>query len=176
MKDPLDELMNEHRVIEQVLSALEEAADREVPISFYEGVADFVANFADGCHHDKEETLLFASLEKHGVPRGAGPIGVMLHEHEVGRSCMKRLAVAISASDCAAARKAAGDYTDLLRQHIQKEDNVLYPMAREILPADEIESLAHRFGEVEASRDDTAQYRDLAARLLAEARSCPSSV
>ena len=163
--------MNEHRVIEQVLSALEEAAERDVPISFYERVADFVANFADGCHHDKEETLLFTSLEKHGMPRGAGPVGVMLHEHEVGRSCMQRLGVAISASDCAAARKAAGDYSALLRQHIQKEDNVLYPMARKILPAEEIELLAARFGEVEASRDDTARYQALAAQLLAEATS-----
>lgn len=171
MKDPIDELMAEHRVIEQVLSALEAAADRELALSFYEGAVDFIANFADGCHHDKEEGLLFPCLEKHGMPRGGGPIAVMLHEHDVGRACVARIRAAISAGDRVAARSAAGDYADLLRQHIAKEDGVLYAMARQILPAAEIESLAARFEDVQDSHGDSARYRALAAQLLAEATS-----
>jgi hemerythrin-like domain-containing protein len=40
-----------------VLSAIDSAAKEEAPLSFYEAVVDFVVNFADGCHHDKEEGL-----------------------------------------------------------------------------------------------------------------------
>lgn len=169
VKDPIDELMAEHRVIEQVLSALEAAADQEVAFSFYERAVDFIANFADGSHHDKEEGLLFPCLEKAGMPHDGGPIAVMLHEHDVGRSCVARLRTAISAGDRNAARSAAGDYADLLRQHIAKEDGVLYPMARRILPEAEMEVLATSFEGVEGSHDDRTHYRTLAAQLLAEA-------
>jgi hemerythrin-like domain-containing protein len=169
MKDPIEELMDEHRTIEQVLAALETAAQRDVPISFYERAVDFITHFADGCHHDKEEALLFPALEAHGVPKGGGPIAVMLHEHDVGRACVARLREAIAAGDVAAARDAARDYTDLLHPHIAKEDGVLYEIARRVLPKQEIEALATRFEAVDESRGDAARYRELAARLLAEA-------
>jgi hemerythrin-like domain-containing protein len=169
MKDPLDELMDEHRTIEQVLAALEAAAERELPVAFYERAVDFIVHFADGCHHDKEEALLFPAMEAHGVPTGGGPLGVMLHEHEVGRACVARMRQAIAAGDAAAARDAARDYTDLLRAHIAKEDGVLYRIARQVLPAAELASLAERFEAVEASRPDAPRYRELAARLLADA-------
>ena len=169
MKDPIDELMDEHRTIEQVLAALDAAAGKELPLDFYERAVDFITQFADGCHHDKEEGLLFPALEAHGVPKGGGPIAVMLQEHEIGRACVARLRAAIAAGDRAAARDAAGDYTDLLRPHIAKEDGVLYPIARSVLPERELASLATRFEAVAASRGDAAPYRELAARLLAEA-------
>lgn len=171
MKHPIEDLMSEHRVIEQVLSALEAAAQREVPVAFYASAVDFIAHFADGCHHDKEEALLFPALEKQGMPRDHGPIAVMLQEHDEGRACVARIREAVAADDGAAARAAAADYAGLLRPHIAKEDGVLYEIARKILPDDEVASLAARFEEVEASRGDAAGYRELAARLLAEATS-----
>jgi len=167
LKDPIEALMEEHRVIEQVLSAIDASADRSTPISFYEDVVDFVVNFADGCHHDKEEGLLFPAMVGQGMPRNAGPIGVMLHEHDLGRSCVARIREAIEAGDTSGAGAAAADYSALLRAHIGKEDGVLYPMARQMLPSDEVASLAERFEKVEASHPDSARYRDLAARLLA---------
>ena len=171
MNDPIDTLMDEHRVIEQVLVALDAAAQRDVPISFYEDVVDFVVNFADGCHHDKEEGLLFPAMVAQGMPRDAGPLAVMLHEHDLGRRCVARIREAIEAGDVPAARAAAADYSAVLRPHIAKEDGVLYRMARDVVPAEEVASLALRFEEIEASRADSVRYRELAARLLARATS-----
>ncbi|MEN8181834.1 MAG: hemerythrin domain-containing protein [Myxococcota bacterium] len=168
MKDPIEALMEEHRVIEQVLSAIDATAERNAPVSFYQDVVDFVVNFADGCHHDKEEGLLFPAMVGQGMPRDAGPIGVMLQEHDVGRDCVARIREAIEVGDACAAGAAAADYSALLRAHIAKEDGVLYPIARDLLPAGEIASLAVRFEEVEASRAGSARYRHLAARLLAD--------
>src|SRR5665647_2426724 len=59
-------LMQEHRVIERVLDALEIAAshlERERPVrpGFFLEAADFIAGFADGCHHRKEEGVLFGA-------------------------------------------------------------------------------------------------------------------
>ncbi|MGE5602975.1 MAG: hemerythrin domain-containing protein, partial [Nitrososphaerales archaeon] len=61
-----DILMEEHRVIERVLTSLERAAVRldngeAVRPGFFVDAADFVKGFADGCHHKKEEGVLFTA-------------------------------------------------------------------------------------------------------------------
>ncbi len=53
--------------------------------------ARFLRGFADGCHHGKEEDILFQRLIERGFPREAGPLAVMYHEHEVGRSHVRAL-------------------------------------------------------------------------------------
>ena len=168
MPDPIAILMDEHRVIEHVLTALELAQERDdVPVSFYERAVDFIAHFADGCHHEKEEEALFPALERQGLPRDGGPIGVMLHEHERGRDCVRRLRAAIDDESIESAKDAAREYTALLRSHIAKEDQVLFPMARDVLPDDVFAGLAKRFDSVETDACD-ARYRTLAADLLDE--------
>ena len=41
-------------------------------------------------------------------------------------------------------------YAELLRRHIQKEDNVLYPMADRVLTGQDQQALAEAFEKVEA--------------------------
>ena len=154
-----DELRTEHRAIERMLAILEAAAqrleqgERVRPDLFRQGV-DFVRNFADRCHHAKEEENLFPRLEARGVPR-QGPIGVMLFEHDEGRAFVGAIAGAIDVYERdgqAAARVIAENargYVDLLRAHIAKEDKVLFPMADRVLnPADQAE-LEQRFEQIE---------------------------
>jgi hemerythrin-like domain-containing protein len=168
MHDPISELMDEHRIIEKVLAALEAAADRDMPLDFYGRAVDFIANFADGCHHAKEEDRLFPLLEQRGIPREMGPIGVMCEEHEIARGLVRRMREAIEHEDAAAARAATVDYAALLRAHIQKEDQVLFPMGRGQLSADDIARLNERFAEVE-SAPLHERYARMAAELMAEA-------
>jgi hemerythrin-like domain-containing protein len=66
-------LMEEHRVIEGVLKTLETAAqylEMGLPVrpGLFLEAADFVRGFADGCHHKKEEQVLFKSMALYGVP------------------------------------------------------------------------------------------------------------
>ncbi len=73
-----DILMEEHRVIERVLTSLERAAvklDNGGPVrpGFFIDAAEFVKGFADGCHHKKEEGVLFTALVDAGLPREVGP-------------------------------------------------------------------------------------------------------
>ena len=155
-----EELMTEHRAIERMLAVLEaasgrlEAGDRVRPGLFREA-ADFVRNFADRCHHGKEEDNLFPRLEELGVPREGGPLGVMLFEHDEGRAYIGAIADAVDAyelGDEAAARTIAGNargYVGLLRGHIQKEEGVLFPMADQVLSADDQRSLEESFERIE---------------------------
>ncbi len=157
-----EELKTEHRAIERMLAVLEAAAQRlddsePVRPGLFREAVDFVRNFADRCHHGKEEDNLFPRMEAAGVPRAGGPLGVMLLEHDQGREYVAAIAGAIDAFE-GGDRSAAGviaenarGYAGLLRQHIAKEDDVLYPMADRVLSPDDQRELEQRFQEIETS-------------------------
>ena len=82
--DAIEMLMTEHRTIERVLDGLvgfsgevQRRGGTEKPelLRF----VTFLREFADECHHGKEENILFATMTEHGFPREGGPIAVMLH-------------------------------------------------------------------------------------------------
>ena len=158
-----EQLKQEHRVIERMLKVIQAAADKQkagdnLPPEFFPRVVDFVRNFADRCHHGKEEDNLFLAMEKHGIPGQDGPIGVMLVEHDRGRAYIrevdeasKRLASGDASALKVAAKNAVG-YSELLRDHIYKEDNILYNMADQVLSSAEQAELLRKFEEVEMER------------------------
>jgi hemerythrin-like domain-containing protein len=108
---------------------------KKVDPKHLESILEFIKVFADKCHHAKEEDLLFPALEKAGIPKEDGPVGVMLLEHDEGRRYVKALGEGIAQyteDDISAGSKIAENarnYMALLSQHIDKEDNILYPMA-----------------------------------------------
>jgi hemerythrin-like domain-containing protein len=149
-----DILMDEHRVIEQVLNCLEKLADRCEAGEKLDGPSalealEFFRNFADRCHHGKEEGHLFPLLEARGLGRQGGPTGVMLHEHEQGRGLVAAMAGAVERGAPREFVRHARAYVKLLREHIRKEDQCLFPMAVGILSGADAEALARRFEHVE---------------------------
>jgi len=146
--------------VERILAVLDVAAGRleegrPVRPGLFAEAADFLANFVDRCHHQKEEGHLFPSLQAAGVPKEGGPIGVMLMEHVEGReyiAAMKEAAAAYAKGDESAApdlAQAVRSYAELLRGHIWKEDNILFPMAEEVLSPGEHAGLLQRFEQLE---------------------------
>jgi hemerythrin-like domain-containing protein len=138
-------LMEEHRVIERVIASLETAADglaqgKAVQPGFFLDVADFIKGFADGCHHKKEEGVLFEAMAAAGLPKQVGPIAVMLAEHEQGRAYtrgIRQAAQRLVAGDESARQEVISNalgYATLLRGHIAKEDGILFPMADQVIP------------------------------------------
>ncbi len=168
MPHPIDELMQDHRIIEQVLSTLEQTGSPH-SLSFYEQAIDFITNFADGHHHEKEENRLFPALAAEGMPTQGGPIACMLHEHEEGRAHVARMRQAVAASDASAAARAGASYAALLREHIAKEDNILFQMARDMLPDAAMATLERDFAAVESATPRQQQYRQLAGDLASKA-------
>lgn len=180
----IDVLMHEHRVIERVLDALETAAGRlqrgeAVPARFFLDAADFASGFADRCHHAKEEGVLFRAMEAHGEPARGGVVGMLVDEHVEGRQYVQKLreaAAELARGDASAARRTAGAafaYSALLREHIEKEDDGVFPMAAEVIPSSEHAAVLARFSdgsEADPASAEYAGYLALAERLEREAR------
>jgi hemerythrin-like domain-containing protein len=163
MRTATSTLRTEHEAIISMLDATEEAArrvDRDEPVrpEILEELLEFFRVFADRCHHGKEEELLFPALERKGMPRTGGPIGVMLFEHEQGRALIRRMSQAvaeIAGGNPAAAKSwaaAAREYTALLRAHIDKENNILFVMAERVFSDDEQTGLAEAFEKLEVEK------------------------
>lgn len=155
---PTDQLREEHELVLIVVEAMErEVADVQKTGRVHrERVAqmvDFTRNFTDGCHHAKEESLLFPALEERS-PAAGGPVSVMLSEHEAGREAIRDIDAALpDVEQSEAARSAVAAnlalYAQLLRLHIGKEDTVLFPLAERLLSDQEQEMLAAEFERVE---------------------------
>ncbi len=153
---PTNILSDEHRVIERVLGAVEKLAKGPVDaLEPWKKALDFIRHFADQCHHFKEEKVLFPAMEAHGIPNQDGPIGMMLMEHEEGRSHVRAMFAAVSLieNNNEAAKdsllSSAQAYCRLLREHIQKEDEILFRMAEEAIPAEEQKKLVADFAKHE---------------------------
>jgi hemerythrin-like domain-containing protein len=153
-------LTSEHRVIERVIASLETGAwllsqGSTIRPEFFLQAADFIKGFADGCHHKKEEGVLFKSMVANGMPAEGSPVAVMLHEHELGRQYtrdMRQAAERLQAGDESASQDVifnARHYAALLRQHIGKEDQILFPMADRLIPADQHDAIWEGFEHVE---------------------------
>ena len=173
MKTPTDVLRDEHRVILTALTTLDAAAGRlaagrALPEGWWERIIAWLRAFADKNHHAKEEASLFPALVKAGVPAEGGPIAVMLEEHREGRALILTMATAPTP---AARARAAQDYVRLLRDHIAKEDGILWPLAESVLDERAQQAVAREFETVEAEqgRDASIDYQEMVMKRLGEA-------
>lgn len=150
---PTEILSAEHRVIERVLDCLEgiaaTAARGPLDVEAADQALRVLRTFADACHHGKEEDRLFPRMKARGMPTHVGPVAVMLAEHELGRAAIRGMSEGLASTKRGEAHgtvrfvEDAHTYVALLRQHIAKEDQILFPMAESILTdADRSELLA----------------------------------
>ena len=153
-------LMDEHRVIEQVLGCLEKLAARcatgeQLDVGAARQMLDFFHHFADGCHHRKEEGRLFPMLEARGLSHDTGPTEVMRREHEQGRRYIAAMTGAVEEAlrgepnAGATFAEIAEKYAAMLRDHIAKEEHCLFPAAERMLSEADRHALLHSFDRVE---------------------------
>jgi hemerythrin-like domain-containing protein len=158
--NPIEKLKAEHQIILRGIDILEKGAKQleegiNISPDYFRKSIDFIRNYADKYHHAKEEDILFVRLGKAGFPTQAGPVAVMLHEHNLGRGF-------VSGLENATEKYAVGDktaiaeiiqnahsYAELLRQHIRKEDMVLYPMAENAFGEAGVDQMRPEFEQIE---------------------------
>lgn len=171
---PTEELRHEHDVILLVLQGAERQAALRAPKSDnLNEILDFFANFVDRCHHAKEERHLFPKMEERGVQHQGGPIGVMLSEHSDGRALVtamkeKLISWHLDTKMLDEIKTHLLEYVNLLRLHIDKENNVLFPMADKILSADDQHYLSDAFAKIESEEIGEGvheKYHKMAHRL-----------
>lgn len=132
-----DDLRHEHETILSVLEIAEDVAKSrhtdEAKLKFGYEFTYFLSVFTDRCHHGKEEGHLFPTLVMKGVPEKDGPIGVMLQEHQTGRSYVASMKQAEEAKNLDELFKTIAEYSTFIRNHIAKENNILFPLADKVL-------------------------------------------
>ncbi|WP_419655498.1 hemerythrin domain-containing protein [Desulfosarcina variabilis] len=160
----INELLTEHEAVRTTLRIIEtigQDIERTGKISnpdHVEQLLEFFTTFVDRCHHGKEEELLFPALEKVGISREGGPVGVMLEEHQRGRnlvSKMKNEFARYRNGDGGATEKFkrhADDYIALLDFYIDKENKVLFPLAINHLPESDLSEMKHGFDQIESEK------------------------
>ena len=169
---PIQDLIAEHeavkltlRILDKICSNIEQTHKISNPEHLNQ-LIEFFSVFVDQCHHGKEEELLFPALEASGVPREKGPIGVMLAEHQQGRNYIQKMKVAISqyneGHQEAAAKlvKNSRGYISLLRQHIDKENNVLFPIGDNRLSEKKQEELWEGFETIETQKIGAGKHEE----------------
>lgn len=139
-------LKNEHRLIERVCDALvafcdevrRRRSDERPELGRF---VFFVREFADRLHHCKEEDVVFAAMIQAGLRQGDGPVARMLIEHDTVRRyilSLKDLAeqpYPWSDADREEIQRGGHAYVELLRDHIETEDSLVFPLAEKTLPA-----------------------------------------
>ena len=174
-------MVDEHKLIKKVIDVLEKAAAKlenngNIEPEFFDNAADFIRNFADKFHHAKEEDILFKEMIKKGMPERDSPIEVMLIEHDQGRDFVKGM---IEANERFRKnrddRKAIYDiiknakgYIELLREHIEKEDEILYPLAERMFAKKEKDRIKKEFNDAEEKKggeETVKKYKKLYKQL-----------
>ncbi len=139
-------LMREHEWILEAVHLLERlvgqlTAGKRVEVGVLLGLVTFFREFSDRCHHAKEEDVLFPVLLEAGVVEAGSPLAPVTNEHEQARRLVRTLEQhAADAGTSAEARDrfvhAALAFAALLRDHITHENEVLFPLADELLGDD----------------------------------------
>jgi hemerythrin-like domain-containing protein len=135
-------LVREHRVIARVLDGLERRLDEaratgRIDAEYLRRLVAFSRLFIERCHHAKEEVCLFPCLVRRGIPE-QGPIAVMLDEHRTARLLVAQISGALDLymkgeADLYRVLNPCQRFLDLLRQHIHKEDHMLFPMGESVM-------------------------------------------
>ena len=160
---PTEELKMEHEGILVMLDVLDRISERvvsgiHVPMEHFDQVMEFLQVFVDRCHHGKEEDILFPAVIEAGNPIAREQIGVLLSEHERSRRFASEMKSLLemhrsgSSGSLVVFTNPALQYTNLLRSHVWKEDNVLFPLAGEELSQEKQEAVAQEFEKSEREK------------------------
>ncbi len=152
-------LVEEHKNILKVADAMERRCDKEsfenTDEDFFRKVIDFIRNYADKFHHAKEEDILFKEFVK-CAEEGCvhcNPVEQMLIEHDIGRRAVRKIEQGLDEKNLKKVKEGALEYSNIIREHIFKEDNIMYPMADDAISKEVQEKILKKFKEIEKERD-----------------------
>ena len=135
-----DALLGEHAVFHLMLGNIEQSLPAFDSLSNLQNrIAAFA--FALEAHASLEDELLFNALEPHLGVQG-GPLAVMRMEHTQITDLLGKIE---SATDLDSARALAKQMIQVTRGHFQKEEQILFRMARQFLSEDELSALGAKW-------------------------------
>jgi len=158
---PPEDLMREHGVLKRVLLIYREGIRRveagaELPVQALNAGAAIIRSFIEDYHEQLEEKHVFPKLEQAG--KLANVTAVLRTQHARGRVLTDRMLAATGAAPALdqAKREALGqDLSAFIRMyepHEAREDTVVFPALRQVVPAKEFRDMADIFEDEEHRR------------------------
>ena len=157
MQKPTTILSEEHKNILKVIHSLNKKCqdlenNKDLDKDFFNQAVDFIQNYADKFHHAKEEDILFKTINENEECMHCNPVEQMLHEHDLGRDFVKGAKQGLEENDIKKILENFTGYASLLKDHIFKEDNILYPMADQAISQKDQELMLEKFEQVEKEK------------------------
>lgn len=145
----IETLMKEHNYIKELMYIFKYLGDRKDFLVTYAKdltkTIDYLTQYADKHHHQKEEELLFSLFKEKDI------VGVMYEEHEAVRTIKNKV---LNAKCCEDAKKHIKHFCELLDNHIYKEDYVLFPYLDRNLSEEDIKRLNKKIKEYDTSLEE----------------------
>jgi hemerythrin-like domain-containing protein len=163
-------LTQEHKLILRALDVLDAmSASIEKTASAdqadADSILDFLRWFADAHHQAKEETILFPVLKSMAASQGR-PVDHMTLEHDQERSLVEDLEKDVRLAHLSDFVACANRLSSTLRNHIYKEDRILFETAESLLTAVEDDAVFERL-----SRFDTPLDKEALQKRIEDLRS-----
>ncbi|MFV2073063.1 MAG: hemerythrin domain-containing protein, partial [Thermoanaerobaculales bacterium] len=160
----IEELLEEHRLVDQVAGALfryaEVAKGGETEPADVADFVRFLRVFVGGYHHEREEETLFRALaDRAETPTDRGPLPVIVAEHRQASAMVDEFETL--GGDLEKAAEMARSLARHLWEHVDKEDSVLLPESENRLVRNGVTRLEGR----QPTADETAA-RDLGESLI----------
>ena len=151
-----DHLIQEHKVILRaldVLDALAASVETEATVNTEDSdkILDFLRWFADAHHQAKEESILFPAMRAHASENQS--VQHMMFEHDQERQSIEDLETDLRLGNLSDFVSHANRLGSTLRNHIYKEDQLLFPAADEMLSPQEDETVAQELNRFETALD-----------------------
>jgi hemerythrin-like domain-containing protein len=158
-----DVLKAEHSVILNLIACLRAALDKaekttSLDIDTVSKSIDFFMGFVEDCHHRKEELFFFPEIENNPSAYSPELQGLLLTQHERSRAYVKALSEHLasykkgSSSSLGSVIIVGRQFINLLAQHIEEENNSLFPSADNHLSDAEQENILDGFEKFERER------------------------
>lgn len=171
---PAEDLMREHGVLNRILLIYEECLRRLRGKASFEpsaigGAAKIVRTFVEDYHEKLEEDHLFPRFEQAG--KLVDLVKVLREQHQVGRHLtdqITQLATPAALQDGQGAEKLSlslRQFIRMYRPHEAREDTVLFPALRGLMPEKEYHDLGEQFEEQEHKLFGEHGFDDIVAKV-----------
>ena len=165
-----DLLIQDHKIILRCLDVLDHIAARvergeQAAGGDAETVLRFLRKFADDHHQTKEESALFPELMRTSSAQ-AGPLRQMLFEHDQERSLVDALEDALYTKKGVEFVHFANRLIALLRNHVTKEENILFDIVERSLSPAQDEKVTAEFGKFQIDLGFISELRRLEWKYL----------
>lgn len=129
-----DHMTADHRRCDAIFEEAERAARAGDLAVLARASSEFLSRIT--AHIAVEERLLFPAFEERTGMRGGGPTAVMTAEHRAMEALFDEMRAAVAGNDADAYLRASGQMMEILDQHNQKEEMMMYPMLDRVMGGD----------------------------------------